>query len=398
MSLSCIPGPLVTTGNINPAQTTDSGQGPSLFFQGSGVLDPRFDPIIGAAPSAPTTKAYGVYANPFIACVDAMPVTLGTARLAASATQAAAAVSMVTAQAAGVVPNLPILPFGAAPVAANLVTVIGLDAGFCPGNTASNTTLTIPAGAWRFFRKGMRIWVAGANGTSAAPLFTTVAATPTAGATTVTMADAASATTTNCVVGTAHPTLNCAWPYALAGDVAVLDPTQAITRAVSVSAQAAATWTTATVAGYDLYGQAMTEAITISAGGTANGKKAFKYITGVTLSGGTADTTHTYSVGTLDILGLSIRSDFWEYMNVFVAGAFITASTGWTVADGTVPATSTTGDVRGTYALQTASNWDGTTANWAAARRTAMFTSLPMYNAVNATNLNYQTLYGSTQA
>lgn len=392
--LSIISGPSIVTGNTNPVQNQEPDQAPSLVFQGSGMVDPRFVSSIGAAPGS---KVYGLFTNSYVVSSDAIPVTLGAAKLAAAqAPTAAMPLTLATTQTAGLSVGVPILPFGAAPQASSLVTVQAMDLGFCPGSTATSTTLTIPAGAWRYFYKGQRICVAGGNGTGVTGnLFTTVAATPTPGATTITMTDAATATNTACQVAAAHPTLNCVWPFLAVGSSEMLfDPTQGIARAVSITANAGATGQAVVVRGYDIYGQAMSESITAVAASTVNGKKAFKYIASVTPA--TTDAGHTLSVGTTDIMGINFRADFWEYMDIFSAGAFITASTGWTVADVATP-TTTTGDVRGTYALQTASNWDGTVANWATGRRTAVFSSLPLFNTVNANNLNYATLFGNTQ-
>lgn len=392
--ISIISGPSITTGNTNSVQNTEPDQGPSLSFQGSGLLDPRFVGQIGAAPG---TKIYGLYGNSYVVGTDAIPVVLSNTKVAAAAaTVAATAMTLAATQTAGLSVGVPVLPFGAVPVATNLVTAQALDFGFCPGSVVSGTsTLTIPAGAWRYFYKGQRILVAGGNGvTTAGNLFTTVAAAVVPNATTITMADNAGATNTACQVGSAHPVLNCTWPYLIAGAIALFDPTQGIARAVSITGNAGSTAQNFTVRGYDIYSQPMTEVIAFAGGAaTTNGKKAFKYITSVTPA--VTDGGHLLSVGTTDILGLNVRGDYWEYLNLFVAGAFITTSTGWVVADGATP-TGTTGDVRGTYALQTASNWDGTVANWATSRRSAFFGSLPIFNTVNATNLNYATLYGQT--
>ena len=114
-----------------------------------------------------------------------------------------------------------------------------------------------------------------------------------------------------------------------------------------------------TVSGYDYYGQAMTEVITSSASvSTAvNGKKAFYQIASIATAGATGT---TITAGTTDILGFPLR--------VFDAGYIVRV--GWNntlandtggnsafvAADMTTPATSTTGDVRGTYVPSTASN------------------------------------------
>jgi hypothetical protein len=104
-----------------------------------------------------------------------------------------------------------------------------------------------------------------------------------------------------------------------------------------------------TVSGYDYYGQSMTEVITSSAAvSTAvNGKKAFYQIVSIAAAGATGT---TITAGTTDILGLPVR--------VIDAGYVVSASWANTLglnsgtlvnADMTATATSTTGDVRGTF-------------------------------------------------
>ena len=125
-------------------------------------------------------------------------------------------------------------------------------------------------------------------------------------------------------------------------------------RAVSVTQVAAGTSRNFTVSGYDYYGQAMTEVIVSTAGSTVSGNKAFYQISSIAVSGGT---TTAVTVGTTDKLGIPLR--------VFNAGYL--ARVGWnnvlandagtfTAADMTTPATSTTGDVRGTYLPSSATN------------------------------------------
>ena len=389
---SVISGPSIVTGNLDSAQSRDPDVGPSLLYQGDGIIDPRFVGSIDAAPSQ--SKVYGLYTNSYVVSTDALPVALSTTLIAAGqATTAATPMTLASAAAAGLALNIPIIPLGQAYNTGNLVTIpVALDFGFTAVNGAGTTTVTINTQAWRFFSKGMRLCIA-QGATATAPLFCTVVTPPVPNGTTM-VVDTVVRSASNLPCGTAHPTLNAAWGYVTAGCVALQDPAQGVARAVSITGNAASTAQVFTVRGYDVYGQAMTEAISFAGGAvTTNGKKAWKYISSVTPA--TTDAGHTLSVGTTDILGINVRADFWEYMDIFVAGAFITASTGWVVADAT-NATTTTGDVRGTYALQTASNWDGTTANWSSQRRVAIFTSLPMYNAIGASNLNYVTLFGNT--
>ena len=79
------------------------------------------------------------------------------------------------------------------------------------------------------------------------------------------------------------------------------------------------------------------------------------------LSGGTADTTHAYSVGTTAVIGLPIRADSSAEVvvnagNTQTAPAVNTAfaANGFLPADRTTPS-ATTGDVRGTIDVSNAS-------------------------------------------
>lgn len=149
------------------------------------------------------------------------------------------------------------------------------------------------------------------------------------------------------VPGTVNPSQN--------GNIQIVDPTKSISRAISITGSTSGTGGTFTVRGYDLYGVALTETITATSGATtSNGKKAFKFITSVTPNFTDA---HNYSVGTTDIYGFPIRVDKFPYALMAWNNALIAANTGFTAAV-TTTATATTGDVRGTYAVQSAS--DGT--------------------------------------
>jgi hypothetical protein len=142
-------------------------------------------------------------------------------------------------------------------------------------------------------------------------------------------------------------------------NTAVADPTKNIARAVAITATSGAAGGAFLVSGRDLYGYPQTEKITVasspSGSTTTNGKKAFKFINTVTPQ---VTDAKSYSVGTSDIYGFPVRSDKLAYATITWAGSPITVSTGFVAADTTSPATNTTGDVRGTYNVQSAS--DGT--------------------------------------
>jgi hypothetical protein len=112
-----------------------------------------------------------------------------------------------------------------------------------------------------------------------------------------------------------------------------------------------------TVSGYDYYGQAMSEVIatgvTSSAVANVAGKKAFYQITGITISG---SLPVAITVGTTDVLGLPVRVFNVSYVASVKSNNTLAQDAGTFVAADTATATTTTGDVRGTYAPATASN------------------------------------------
>lgn len=137
--------------------------------------------------------------------------------------------------------------------------------------------------------------------------------------------------------------------------VSLYDPSKALARNVRLTSGGNDSGITFTVKGYDVYGFPMSETITGANAGVASGKKSFKFVTAVTQS---ASVAGTLTIGTGDVYGFPMRVDTIGYVTLFWNGSIITANTGWLTSDTTSPATATTGDVRGTYAVQTAS--DGT--------------------------------------
>lgn len=127
-------------------------------------------------------------------------------------------------------------------------------------------------------------------------------------------------------------------------------------RAVSVTGVGSGSGGTVTIKGLDAYGYPVTQTITLGAGAnTVNTTKTFKVVTSVTPN---FTDTHAISVGTADIFGFGILATYFGDITVNWNSTVVTASTGFVTADTTSPATALTGDVRGTYAVQSAS--DGT--------------------------------------
>lgn len=153
--------------------------------------------------------------------------------------------------------------------------------------------------------------------------------------------------------------------------VVAWDPAKAISRAVRIVSGGNDSGIVFTVNGYDIFGYPMTEAITGANAGTATGKKAFKYISSVTHTGSVATTV---TIGTTDVYGFPLRVDRYFYTYVVWNNAAVasTATGTFAFADTTSPATTTTGDVRGTYLVSSAS--DGT-------KRLQIAVSVPPANA-----------------
>jgi hypothetical protein len=112
---------------------------------------------------------------------------------------------------------------------------------------------------------------------------------------------------------------------------------------------------TVTVSGFDYYGQAMSEAITssVAVSTAVSGKKAFYLVSSITTSGATGT---ALTVGTTDILGLPVRVTNVAYVASVKSNSTLAQDTGTFVAADTATATTTTGDVRGTYTPATASD------------------------------------------
>jgi len=147
------------------------------------------------------------------------------------------------------------------------------------------------------------------------------------------------------VAGAGNLTINGA---SATGGVATFDVPRTIT---IVSTNAGDTTQTATVIGTDVYGLAMSELITFNGTTAVTGQKAFKTVTRVAIS---AALTGNGSTGSTDVFGFPFRANTRNYVLTAWNGAFVTTGT-FAAADATV-ATTTTNDVRGTYAVPDAAD------------------------------------------
>lgn len=128
-----------------------------------------------------------------------------------------------------------------------------------------------------------------------------------------------------------------------------------VPRAVSITAAGANT-ATYLVSGYDAYGQPVSQLLAAPSTSTVTTTKTFKSIVSVTNANATAG-TNGLTVGYRDVFGLPWRvTDAGYIVSVKWAGALADDAGTFLAAVTTDPATTSTGDVRGTYAPSSAAN------------------------------------------
>jgi hypothetical protein len=137
------------------------------------------------------------------------------------------------------------------------------------------------------------------------------------------------------------------------GGVSVYDPRTAICRTLRFTSAGNDSAATAAIVGYDFYGNIVHETVTLTSGSIATSKKALKFVTSITPAGTLSGSN--LSVGTSDIYGFPLASWEFQTMVIYWNATLISASTGYLAAVTTTPS-ATTGDVRGTYAVQSASD------------------------------------------
>lgn len=139
-------------------------------------------------------------------------------------------------------------------------------------------------------------------------------------------------------------------------------------RAVSLTSTANLSAINFTIRGYDLYGNALTHTMAGPNNGTVTSTKCFKWVASITPSGSSGS---QLSAGTGDVYEFPMRADKFGHVEIIWNDARITANTGFVAAVTTSPATATTGSVRGTYLVPTAS--DGT-------KSLQVYQNIPMAN------------------
>ena len=353
MAVSAFAGPVIAFGQspFTPLEYNPD-LAPSMFFGGVAILDPRA-PYTYLPGESQSQVDYGFAGSDNDTTIQAVPYTASTSAIVASANPTSTSLALVSASSATtgvyVTPSIARADTGALDTGVNGAGLVALDAYTSVTASCTNGVLTITANTAMPVSPGMALISASGTVSSGQLSGTIILSQITGGSSGTGTAGTYQLNPSYCVVpfGTSQ-----------SGGIAIAmwNPQTLISRAVSITAAAAATATLATVSGYDVYGYPMVENITVTAGSTTNGKKAFKYIRSVVLNA--TDTTHAYSVGTQSVFGLPLHSDTFGDLTVNSAASYTaltltTAATGYVNGDNTVP-TATTGDVRGTYSGFTA--------------------------------------------
>lgn len=180
--------------------------------------------------------------------------------------------------------------------------------------------------------------------------------------------------------------------YGQSGTIAAWNPQAGTGRNITIALSSNLDAGNFTVLGRDMYGFKMSE--TLAAGSTTlTGKKAFKYITSIQAS--TTLTSTGFLIGYGDVYGFPLKLpyvsintlvSFSSNASTFTLGAISSATV--VLASTVATQTSTTPDVRGTYASTIASN--GTV-------RLQIFQGTDAFQMGNITAADQSALFGATQ-
>jgi len=197
-----------------------------------------------------------------------------------------------------------------------------------------------------------------------------------------------------CIDAPCGGSTNATVSFGQSGSIGIWNPASVAGRGISINLSSnldAGTWS---IAGRDVYGFKVTE--TITAASTMKSTKTYKYITAIMPS--TTVTSTGVIVGITDTYGFPLAVYNAPYSTIWVGQSSnqtnITAVAGnhtFALAS-SATATSTNGDVRGTYASTIASNSTG-----AAPVRVTIFVSPTVANLGAVTATSYTGLFGPTQ-
>jgi hypothetical protein len=383
MGLTAESGPLLTFGQLPAGASADTNAdaGPNAWYQGDMLLDPRLPfAYLPGQWNLGGPIANGWLSTTNLCLIDQVPVTASATNIANGATATSGtALTLASTSAAGVTVGCSIVN---AATGALVTGLIGLDvnvaraAAITMTNATSKfpatstttsavllgaqvgdpvtltTTGALPAG----FALLTTYYIAGigyGSGGGTPILAISLSATP--GGAPIAAGTGGSGTQSVNLVPVTTPAASTQPKIAfgqggtgIGGPLAGYNPQWSLSRGLVVTSNGVDTSGTYVIKGFDIYGFPMTQTLTGVSSTTANTTKAFKYIQSVTPQG-TINST-ALSVGTIDVFGLPLRTDFYQYLNVMwgTPPLLLAYSAGTFVGADFLPATATTGDVRGT--------------------------------------------------
>jgi hypothetical protein len=402
MTAMHISGPHIVYGDLPGSAGNNPEAGPSGDYQGSFLVDPRYQYQPGMTGIG---HIKGFLGSTGLCVLDAAPqaksATLLYSGQPAVPAGGSLAVALPTSNSGlSLAVGVPLVPFGQPMRVANQQTVVCLDPGHTKCTTsASSKAITIPSGGdGRLIRVGQFVGVPGAGSSGA--FFSSQVLARSIGADgtgTITVADQPATAVTAGPLMLMDLTGASVVPWHYAGAGAMFDPYSAVARRLEyVSTNAGDTTYTATAVGYDFHMQPLSETVTFNGTTVVTGRKAFRYLSSLTIGktgGGTP--AGTLRVGTSDYFGFGLKVENWEAVRAFWNSSSLTGSTvtggGFTAADATTANTTSTTDVRGSYGVGTAAAADGS-------RRLTAFVSPPARQLLAATWADPTPLFGVAQA
>ena len=351
-------GPLVSAGSLlveaGTAATISPFDGPSGWYQGEAILDPRGAPYPSEGLTPGRVPAFMNNVN--IIAVDNKPQATNATCVANSAAQTSlVAMPLATTQVSNpnsgapfIAVGVPILPQGTSTI---VTAALALDFGFATGTTTANSS-TVAVNDTTKFTTGQWIVIGGAGASNQASFFTQVQTLSTNG-TTMTVSPLPPASTSSAPIGQANlyganllptaynfgpslPMPTAHNPNLQAGLLRVHNPAEALARNISITLATGgvATVVTFLVTGWDVWRAPMTELISVPAttsATTAYGIKAFKYLASVTPQSASTG-GNSYAAGIGDTFGFPLRADEYEQTEGYWAGTASVNSTGFTAA------------------------------------------------------------------
>ena len=384
MSQTAEQGPLITFGQA-VSNDTNPDAGPSAWYQGDMILDPRTQYTYQPGEPATAGQTWGWTTAGPVVLVDQAPSTASTTNIVDAATPTTGVpLTLVTSSGSGITVGCSVVNA----LTGKLVTgLLGIDVSAARTVTGSFTNgspkITDSGETLLGVQVGDRVTLT-TSATLPTPfaLLTTyyVAAigngdlmlAATSGGPPISATSTGSGTQTLNVTATtsyyngplpAQPQVvfgqgGSGFGGGQGGPMTAWNPAWALRRCLILTNNGNDTTGTYTVAGYDEYGYPMTQVLTGPSTSTVDTTKAFKYIASVTPGGTIASTS--VSVGTIDVFGLALRTDYVQYIQVYwgTPSTIVAPASSTFVAADIQTATGTSGDVRGTIYGGSAS--DGT--------------------------------------